>query len=337
MAEAQQQNTAGNVHGGKSEEKHEKAKSYEDYLQLEKVLGGVRRLSKENGDPQHDEHLFIIIHQAFEIWFKQMLFDMDSIIEIFDERPGREEKKMLTIINRLQRMVLIWKLLIDQLYIIETMPPLNFLEFRCHLGSASGFQSLQFRLIENKYGLKEKDRKLYGAANYIELMHSEESKEELRRSTEAKTLFGVVEKWLEGIADIDTGFWDRYTKAAKDTCEAVTDTARYDADQQKGLRRLSHKGLQGALTIALKRDEDGYCLPYQVMTLLTDVDALIMKWRYNHVLMVHRMIGSKQGTGGSSGYGYLKSTVSDEYRVFIDLFNLSAFLIPRKDLEDTAV
>lgn len=334
MAKAQQQNTGGNVHGGKSEEKHEKAQSYEDYLQLEKVLGGVRRLSKENGDPQHDEHLFIIIHQAFEIWFKQVLFDMDSIIEIFDEGPEREGKKMLTIINRLNRIHLIWKLLIDQLYIIETMPPLNFLEFRCHLGSASGFQSLQFRLIENKYGLKEKDRQSYGDqhSTYLDMMHCEESKKKLRRSTEAKTLFGVVEKWLEGIAEIDTDFWEKYVKAGKDTCKAVIDKDIYDADQQKGFRRLSHKGFQGALRIALMRDEEGYCLPYQVMTLLTDVDALIMKWRYNHVLMVHRMIGNRQGTGGSSGYSYLKSTVSDEYRVFIDFFNLSTFLIPRKDL-----
>lgn len=315
----------------------EKAESYEDYLQLNKVLTGVRRLSEVNGDPAHDEHLFIIIHQAFEIWFKQVLFDLDSIIDIFRSGPNRDEDKMLTIVNRLNRIVLIWKLVIDQFYILETMPPLNFLEFRCHLGSASGFQSLQFRLIENKFGVKEEDRVTYGKDKYIDLMHSDDSKDKLKESTRVETLFSVVEKWLESIADIDTHFWGIYVKAInglekKDSYESVLEEAKYNIEKEKKSRRLSYKAFQGALRIALCRDETGYCLPYQVMTLLTDVDSLIMKWRYNHVLMVHRMIGSKAGTGGSSGYYYLKSTVNDHYRVFIDFFNMSTFLIPRKDL-----
>ncbi|XP_076105939.1 tryptophan 2,3-dioxygenase-like isoform X1 [Mytilus galloprovincialis] len=322
--------------GGPSEP--EKAKSYENYLQLEKVLGGVRRLSEVNNDPAHDEHLFIVIHQAFELWFKQMLFDLESIIEIFDSKPGRDEKQMLTITQRLERIVLIWKLLIDQFFIIETIPPLNFLEFRHHLGSASGFQSLQFRLLENKFGIRDEDRKKYANKTYIDMLDAESSKDKLRESTKDKTLLSVVQLWLEDMDDIDSDFWQRYKKAVvqsgnQASFEGVVDKDKYESDREHGIRRLSHKAFKGALRISLLRDKPGYCLPYKVLSLITDVDGLIMKWRYNHVLMVHRMIGSKAGTGGSSGYQYLQSTVSDKYRIFIDFFNMSTFLIPRRDLE----
>ncbi|VDH93313.1 tryptophan 2,3-dioxygenase-like [Mytilus edulis] len=324
---------------------HEKAKSYENYLQLEKVLGGVRRLSEVNGAPAHDEHLFILIHQAFELWFKQMLFDMESVIEIFDSGPARQEKQMLIITQRLERVVLIWKLLIDQFFILETMPPLNFLEFRHHLGKASGFQSLQFRLLENKYGIREKDRIQYDNRPYYDKLDLESSRIAVRQSTQQKTLFSVVQKWLEGMDEIDSEFWQRYKKAVENSSDkasfqCVVDKAKYERDYKEGVRRLSHKAFKGALRISLLRDEPGYCLPYKVMTLLTDVDGLMMKWRHNHALMVHRMIGSKAGTGSTdvsgkkSGYQYLSSTVNDKYRVFIDFFNMSTFLFPRWELKD---
>ncbi|XP_063422676.1 tryptophan 2,3-dioxygenase-like [Mytilus trossulus] len=327
---------SGKVNGGTTE--LEKAKSYESYFQLEKVLGGVRLLSVANKDPVHDEHLFIVIHQAYELWFKQMLYDMGSIIEIFYSNPARDEKHMLTLTQRLERIVLIWKLMIDQLFILETILPSNFLEIRHLLKTASGFQSFQFRLLENKFGIREEDRTKHGNKSYIDMLEKESAKEALRQSVKDKTLFSVVQSWLETIDDINPEFWQRYVKAAeksadKASFQGVVDKATYESDHKKGIRRLSHKAFKGALKIALMRDEPGYCLPYKVLTLLTDVDGLIMKWRYDHVLMVHRMIGSKTGTGGSSGIQYLQSTVSDKYRVFIDFFNVSTFLMPRKNLE----
>ncbi|CAC5415260.1 TDO2 [Mytilus coruscus] len=347
MEGASQMTAGGNASGGTSE--HEKAKSYENYLQLDKVLDGVRLLSVANKDPAHDEHLFIVIHQAFELWFKQMLFDMESVMEIFDSNPAREEKHMLTITQRLERIVLIWKptnnyLLIDQFFILETMPPLNFLEFRHHLGSASGFQSLQFRLLENKFGIREKDRIDYDNKPYYEKLDLESSRDAVRKSANEKTLFSVVQTWLEGMDEKDTEFWESYKMAVensedKASFQGVVDKAKYDSDHEEGIRRMSHKAFKGALRISLLRDEPGYCLPYKVLTLLTDVDELMMKWRYNHVLMVHRMIGSKTGTGSTavsgkkSGYQYLISTVNDKYRVFIDFFNMSTFLLPRWELK----
>lgn len=342
MDGASQTTAGGNASVGTLE--HEKAKSYENYLQLNKVLDGVRRLSVVNGDPAHDEHLFIVIHQAFELWFKQMLFDMESVIEIFDGSPAREEKQMLIITQRLERVVLIWKLLIDQFFILETMPPLNFLEFRHHLGSASGFQSLQFRLLENKFGIREEDRIKYDTKPYYDKLDLESSRIAVRKSAMEKTLFSVVQTWLEGMDEIDSEFWQRYIKAVENSTDkasfqCVVDKTKYESDYKEGVRRLSHKAFKGALRISLLRDEPGYCLPYKVMTLLTDVDGLMMKWRYNHALMVHRMIGSKTGTGSTvvtvkkSGYQYLISTVNDKYRVFIDFFNMSTFLFPRWELK----
>ncbi|KAG8239902.1 hypothetical protein J437_LFUL019496 [Ladona fulva] len=100
--------------------------------------------------------------------------------------------------------------------------------------------------------------------------------------------------------------------------------------RSRGERRFSHKALQGAIMITFYRDEPRFSQPHQLLTLLMDIDSLITKWRYNHVIMVQRMIGSQHlGTGGSSGYQYLRSTLSDRYKVFLDLFNLSTFLIPR--------
>ena len=98
--------------------------------------------------------MFIITHQAYELWFKQVIFEVDSIRVIFLEETGVNEEKMLEVIKRLQRVVMIIKLLVDQVLILETMAPLDFMDFRDYLSSASGFQSLQFRLLENKLGLK---------------------------------------------------------------------------------------------------------------------------------------------------------------------------------------
>jgi len=93
---------------------------------------------------------------------------------------------------------------------------------------------------------------------------------------------------------------------------------------------MSHRALLGALMIMLYREQPRFQGPYQVLSLLMDIDALITKWRYNHLILVQRQIGNKQGTGGSAGYSYLRSTCSDRYKVFLDLFNLASFLIPRE-------
>lgn len=338
--------------------------SYAAYLQLGKLLECQTVQSEKAGKPVHDEHLFIITHQAYELWFKQILFEIDSVRKLFmNPLKTLDESKQLSIINRLNRVILILKLLADQFQILETMTPLDFLDFRGYLATASGFQSLQFRLLENKLGLKEEHRIKYNQQHYRKMFNDPKSLAQLEDSTSSPSLFELVEKWLERTPGLDKSefhFWEKYQKAVNrwiddcwlqaaldeddpvkketrmleykkqiETFQSIFDPAQHQVLVERGDRRFSHKASQGAMMISLYRDEPRFNQPFHVLTLLTDIDALMTKWRANHVTMVQRMIGSKLGTGGSSGYQYLRSTISDRYKVFLDLFNLSAFLIPR--------
>nr|ADN78296.1 tryptophan oxygenase [Lygus lineolaris] len=337
---------------------------YAEYLQLDKILSAQRMLSKEDNRTVHDEHLFIVTHQAYELWFKQVIFELDSVRTIFSNHMGLDETETLEIVKRLNRLVLILKLLADQVMILETMTPLDFMEFREYLCPASGFQSVQFRLIENKLGMKQENRVRFNQ-NYICVFgRDEQALENIARSEKEPSLAQLVERWLErtpGLEEDGFNFWGKYQENVKamlqtyysaamasDTeserifkmgdfekrkamFDSVLDPKIHDALVARGERRFTHRALQGAIMITFYRDEPRFSQPHQLLTLLMDIDSLVTKWRYNHVLMVQRMIGSAHlGTGGSSGYHYLRSTLSDRYKVFLDLFNLSTFLLPRK-------
>ncbi|XP_066146898.1 tryptophan 2,3-dioxygenase [Euwallacea fornicatus] len=337
---------------------------YGEYLMLDKVLGAQRMLSVQNQEPVHDEHLFIITHQAYELWFKQILFELDSVRNIFSE--VLEETQTLEILKRLNRIVLILKVLVDQVMILETMTPLDFMDFRNYLRPASGFQSLQFRLLENKLGVKAEHRVKYNK-NYTKVFGNDQGAlNQIELSESQPSLALLVERWLERTPGLEVqgfNFWGKYEKAVnqlleeqkqiamKEPTEALKQYRLNDLQKRRevyesifrpeihqallnrGERRFSHKALQGAILVTFYRDEPRFSQPYQILNQLMDIDSLITKWRYNHVLMVQRMIGSSQlGTGGSSGYQYLRSTLSDRYKVFVDLFNLSTFLIPRSHI-----
>ncbi|KAH9643811.1 hypothetical protein HF086_002309 [Spodoptera exigua] len=335
---------------------------YGEYLMLDKLLSAQRMLSSESSKPVHDEHLFIITHQAYELWFKQIIFEVDSVRALLDVE-GLDESHTMEILKRLNRVVLILKLLVDQVMILETMTPLDFMDFRNYLRPASGFQSLQFRLLENKLGLKQALRVKYNQSYQTVFGDDPEAMEALQKSEQEPALLALIERWLERTPGLNThgfNFWGKFqaavSKLIKDDIDAASqetnenvrrhrlqdaenrreiyrsifDPAVHDALRSRGERRLSHKALQGAIMITFYRDEPRFSQPHQLLTLLMDIDSLITKWRYNHVIMVQRMIGSQQlGTGGSSGYQYLRSTLSDRYKVFLDLFNLSTFLLPR--------
>ncbi|CAF1190238.1 unnamed protein product [Rotaria sordida] len=339
--------------------------TYSNYLQLNKLLDSQLLLSSkldQNKSTIHDEHLFIIIHQSFELWFKQIIWEIDSLRYIFINNI-MDETHMFVSINRLQRCAQIWHLLCDQISILETMTPLDFMEFRSYLSPASGFQSLQFRLIENKLGLTDKLRVVYNQVSYKNAFPSESEQRELINSIEQPTLLVLVERWLErtpGLEDSNFNFREGYKRsvvqyikflqtnaesepnptahdAAIEDVKKTADTFRSLIDEKfhqqlvaRGERRMSHRALLGALMIMLYREQPRFQGPYQILSLLMDIDALITKWRYNHLILVQRQIGNKQGTGGSAGYSYLRSTCSDRYKIFIDLCNLASFLIPRE-------
>ncbi|XP_066503203.1 tryptophan 2,3-dioxygenase B [Hoplias malabaricus] len=334
--------------------------SYGDYLQLDKVINAQVLQSEVRGKKIHDEHLFIVTHQAYELWFKQIIWELDSVRKLFIHNHVRDERNMLKVVSRIHRITMIFRLLVDQFAVLETMTALDFFDFREYLSSASGFQSLQFRLLENKIGVAENLRVPYNRRHYRDNFQGEES-EALLRTEQEPTLLQLVEQWLErtpGLekdgfnfwgklqANIDEGFRvekHKLEKMADDETKqemledlnkqielfnALFDSKRHDHLLSKGDRRLSYRALQGALMIYFYREEPRFQVPFQLLTYLMEVDTLMTKWRYNHVCMAHRMIGSKAGTGGSSGYHYLRSTVSDRYKVFVDLFNLATFLVP---------
>ncbi|XP_041939751.1 tryptophan 2,3-dioxygenase A-like [Alosa sapidissima] len=334
---------------------------YGEYLQLDKIVAAQSLQSELKGNKIHDEHLFIVTHQAYELWFKQILWELDSVRDIFISGDARNGRNMLKVTTRTHRIITIFKLLVDQFAILETMTALDFFDFREYLSLASGFQSLQFRLLENKFGVSSDRRVYYNRQHYRDNFYGQDS-ELLLCSEQEPTLLRVVEQWLErtpGLEEKGFNFWGKLeaniTEGLKrereklemrpesedkdeqmkdfikqrDLFTSLFDEQRHEDLMSKGERRLSYKALQGALMIYFYREEPRFQVPFQLLTSLMDIDSLMSKWRYHHVCMVHRMIGSKMGTGGSSGYHYLRSTVSDRYKVFVDLCNLATFLVPR--------
>lgn len=339
---------------------------YSEYLQLDKILSSQSPKSFEANEPAHDEMLFIVIHQSYELWFKQILHEINSIIDMFKKEHVDEEKIGL-IISRLRRVTEIQKVMIEQFNIMETMTPMDFLEFRDFLVPASGFQSFQFRMLENKLGLKLSSRLTYNRNIYSQAL-SKEHQDTVKLTEEEDSLFTLIEKWLERTPFLNFkgfNFLDSYKNAVNEMLEndreiiqnnpTMTNheienqlkelektkenfSALFDEDKHielinKGERRLSFKATHAALFISLYRDQPILHLPYNLLSYLVNIDELFSTWRYRHAMMVHRMIGTKIGTGGSSGFNYLKATI-DSHKIFTDFFNLSTFLIPRSMLPD---
>ena len=336
---------------------------YSEYLKVSQLTSLQSLRSREFGQIVHDEMLFIITHQAYELWFKQILFEMDSVITLLN-RERVPEQDMLTINNRLNRIIEIQKTLVSKINVLETMTPMDFLEFRDYLYPASGFQSGQFRLIENKMGLHQKQRLTYNNQDYKKTL-SPEDQEKNRISETNPSVFNLLEKWLERTPFLSHGsfdFWKDYHQAVeeritrsyeniknsendleikkqltknmdmmKKSFQSIFDEQIYEKMKSEGLWRLSHRALRAALFIYLYRHEPILQLPFQLMQNLQSVDEGFTQWRNRHAQMVHRMIGVKMGTGGSSGHKYLKAS-SDKHKVFEDLNNLASFFIPKSCL-----
>jgi len=335
--------------------------TYGSYLKVSDLLKCQMPLSDV-----HDEHLFIVVHQVYELWFKQIIHEIESIRRIFTDTKI-DDRSMLVVVSRVDRVGKIVKILVDQMMVLETMTPLDFMEFRGKLASSSGFQSMQFRLLENKLGVKKENRIKYNNEDYKKIFKEVEQSgtyhELILKSELEPSLFDLVETWLErtpGLEQNGFNFWEKFQaafscwvkdcqmdleaeldiearkqmqlelKKLQDTFDVIFNKEKYEILRYRGDRRLTWGALQGALLIFFYREEVLFHQPFQFLSGLMDIDSLLTKWRYNHVMLVQRQLGSKVGTGGTSGYQYLRSTVSDRYKVFLDLFNLSTYLIPRK-------
>ena len=186
--------------------------NYAEYLRVKDIISLQHPKSVEYGKPAHDEMLFIIIHQAYELWFKQVLFEIDSVLELFSS-PNIPERNMLKMVSRLHRVIEIQKLLLQQVDVLETMTPMDFLEFGEFLVPASGFQSHQFRLIENKLGLKlfkVQQPRLQNIAHRPGKTHCSKRKPRL-----PVHLFGKLAGTTPFIFSNAFNFWDLYKQAVQ--------------------------------------------------------------------------------------------------------------------------
>jgi tryptophan 2,3-dioxygenase len=328
---------------------------YWEYLHLDDLLNSQTPKSAERGNAVHDEVFFIAVHQTTELWFKQILFELESVLALMDQERI-PERDLGVILSRLQRINVVQRLLVDQLDVLETMTPLDFLDFRSMLLPASGFQSVQFRLIENRFGLLEKDRLRIEGHSYSATLR-EDHVDLVTRSENAPSLFDYVEQWLARTPFLrtkDFNFIAVYhdvaeakhaaTRSALDghpdqlaafengirKFDAIFDKAVWDQDVKQGSRRLTYEAFMAALFINLYRDEPILHMPYLILTAIVDVDETLTMWRQRHALMAHRMLGRLTGTAGS-GYDYLDETAK-RYTPFRDLFDVATYLLPRTSL-----
>ncbi len=242
--------------------------TYSNYLQLEKLLSLQQPLSK---GPHHDEMFFILIHQAYELWFKGILYEIDFLEKLFDRNDTPAA------VHTLGRICAINKILLLQIDTLKTLAPLEFLGFRNDLGTASGFQSFQFRQLEFTLGYK----------NHATILRFPEGSDARRHMEERFHKPVLWDKFLHYL--VREGYDVPQELLNRDTTQAVQ----------------SSRELQ-AILIDIYRHNPAIT---QVCERLLDLDEGFQEWRYRHVKMVERMIGSKSGTGGSTGVAYLTSTL----------------------------
>ncbi len=257
--------------------------SYAEYLRIDELLTLQRPLSD---GPEHDEMLFIIVHQVYELWFKEVLHELDHLMRLLGE--GRTQPALGT----LKRVLTILKVLVSQLDVLETMTPLEFLTFRDRLESGSGFQSAQFRELEFVLGVKSR-----GAIERAEAGSA--ARERLEQRYAGPTLWDAFLRYLSAQGRA-------VPRAALE--RDVTEPIAPSPEVQR-------------LLIEVYRNEP-MILP--MCERLVDLDEGIQEWRYRHVKMVQRTIGTKRGTGGSAGAEYLATTLMKP--AFPDLWEIRAAL-----------
>jgi tryptophan 2,3-dioxygenase len=314
----------------------EKAVYYAEYLQLEKITGAQDPESfKEGKEPAHDEMLFIIIHQAYELWFKQILFEVNSVIDIMNKPVVNDNSPdMQTVVHRLKRVVTILKVLVQQIDIMETMTPMDFLDFRDMLRPASGFQSYQFKVLEAKLGLKFEHRH---GQNYYTSQLKEKDIAIIKDAESGKSVIELINAWLERMPFITDDYWKNYQQVyvgslaeAEKNNAAAFETIFNTADDNVE-RNFTPRACRSALFIMMYHGYPMLEQPFQLLDTLLEIDNQLGNWRYRHINMVQRMIGSRIGTGGSSGAGYLKAAM-DKHYIFKELAQLNSFLVDRKKL-----
>ena len=248
--------------------------TYARYLKLDELLSLQRPRSQP---PEHDETLFIVIHQVYELWFLQILHEVERLSRLFQGQIEPESVHAATCLHTLKRVLTILKTLVAQIDVLETMTPISFASFRTRLESASGFQSAQFREVEIFLG--HRDRRL--------LEHHRENAsayERLQTRLAEPSLYQAFLRYLER----------RGHAIPSEAFRPLGDGPPFESAEVRSVLLEIYR-------------RNGYLC--QVCERLVDLDEGFQEWRYRHVKMVERTIGSKAGTGGSPGAAYLRSTL----------------------------
>ena len=260
---------------------HEKSLTYTSYLALEEVLGAQRPRSDE-----HDEILFIVVHQVYELWFKQLIHEVAYLQRVLE--TGTDARALATF----KRILTILKLIVAQIDVIETMTPVQFLTFRDRLEEASGFQSGQFRELEAALGRRD--------PGVLRAYHD-----------------GSVDHGRIKAAMARPSLYDSFLRyLTRRGYEVPKETLERDVTQPPE----ESAGIHRALLAAYRDDGE----PAQVCERMVDLDEGFQEWRYRHVKMVERTIGSRPGTGGSPGAAYLRTTLFKPF--FPDLWTVRSEL-----------
>ncbi|MFL6554533.1 MAG: tryptophan 2,3-dioxygenase [Bacillus sp. (in: firmicutes)] len=258
----------------------QKAMSYGDYLHLDKILSSQHRVSDH-----HDEMLFIVIHQASELWMKLIIHELTAAIEYIQNNDLEPSFKILSRVSRIQQQ------LIQSWSVLSTLTPSEYLEFRDKLGQSSGFQSYQNRLIEFALGNKN----VHTLAVY---QHQTELYEKMQDALHQPSIYDAAINAL-----VARGLPIDHEVRHRDLSKNYEPNASVE---------------EAWLTVY--RNVDQYWDLYELAEKLVDIGNQQQLWRFNHMSTVERIIGHKQGTGGSSGVTYLKRVLDQQF--FPELWSL---------------
>tara|TARA_A100001234_G_C12617806_1_gene382373 strand:+ start:272 stop:1351 length:1080 start_codon:yes stop_codon:yes gene_type:complete len=328
--------------------------TYGDYLGLHDLL----KLQGDDREISSDEMHFIIVHQTFELWFKQVIRELSETREILGLSLVPEEK-IPTAVDHLSRTTEIFRLMADQWTVLETLTPQGFLNFRDGLGTASGFESFQMREFEILLGLKSEDRvggmDPIGTFRKLAKRSTEDAEvlSRLERRLSEQSLYDALMKWVErtpimgsylgdegdqnSVEQFIRSHLEAYKKMNYDSMKLLENTTSsekianrfLDAEKSAEIFLLPHgkinRARAGLLFIESYRELPLLTWPRKLIDAFVELEESMAKWRHDHARMVERIIGKRTGTGGTSGVDYLDST--SKYRIFRDLWEVRTILV----------
>ena len=337
--------------------------TYGNYLRLDSLLSLQSGPLGNSSQPCNDELHFIITHQAFELWIKQINRELEEALKLMN-RENVDEVSIPKIVHHLERCTEIFRLLTQQWTVMETLTPQDFLGFRDRLGTSSGFESWQMRTLEMLLGLRPEDRiggmdpMAHNRKLHSEGKLSDEVMTELERMSSFPSLREVLSNWLSrtpvhgvsGDEAIMTSFVESHIEIMVEHGESViAHMVKIGHGEEETIRPRIESGVEsardfllpdgevnstraGLLFIESYRELPLLAWPRRLIDTIVELEESMLLFRSHHVRMVERMIGRRMGSGGSSGVDYLEMTL--KYLIFTDLWAVRTLLVKRDQLPD---